>query len=338
MITFLSKLIGVSIMLASLGGAWLSQDFRQFIQKPLSLPTENAALTVERGTNIRALSAQLEDMGWLQRAEYFEALARLNGQAGSIKAGEYYVDQGIGAPALLDLLVEGKVVQHSLTLVEGLTFREALKAVRANAVLKQTLADADDKAIMTAIGYSQEHPEGRFFADTYNFPRGMSDQDFLRRAYQTMEKVLAEEWENRAENLPLKTPYEALILASIIEKETAVPAERPQIAGVFVRRLKKGMRLQTDPTVIYGLGEAFDGNLRRRDLRSDTPYNSYTRHGLPPTPIALVGREALHAALHPADGKSLYFVAKGDGTHYFSATLKEHNRAVRKYQLSRRSR
>ncbi|KJS28084.1 MAG: aminodeoxychorismate lyase, partial [Pseudomonas sp. BRH_c35] len=203
--------------------------------------------------------------------------------------------------------------------------------------LEQTLDGLTDAEIMSRIGASGQHPEGRFFPDTYRFTRGTSDADLLRRAYARLEQVLEEEWQQRAEGLPYKDAYQALIMASIIEKETGVPGERGEIAGVFVRRLARGMLLQTDPTVIYGMGEKYKGRITRTDLRTPTPYNTYTNAGLPPTPIAMVGREAIHAALHPADGTSLYFVARGDGSHVFSDTLNQHNRAVREYQLKRRA-
>jgi UPF0755 protein len=202
-------------------------------------------------------------------------------------------------------------------------------------VLIKTLSDTDGKTVMSALGYPEVHPEGRFFPDTYHFPSGMTDIEFLQRAYDTMVAVLDEEWQQKAEGLPYKTADEALIMASIIEKETAVASERVTIAGVFVRRLQKGMKLQTDPTVIYAMGENYNGNIRRKDLKTDSPYNTYVVAGLPPTPIALPGVEAIHAALHPEQGETLYFVAKGDGSHYFSKTLKEHNRAVAKYQLGK---
>jgi UPF0755 protein len=223
-----------------------------------------------------------------------------------------------------------------LTLVEGLTFRQALAAMFADPVLGGDLSRLSGEEIMDCLGRPGEHPEGRLFPDTYRYVRGSSALDLVRRAYARMETVLAEEWERRAEGLPLGTPYEALILASIVEKETGLAAERPQIAGVFVRRLQQGMKLQSDPTVVYGMGAAFDGDIRRSDLGADTPYNTYIHAGLPPTPIALPGREAIRAVLHPAPGDSLYFVAKGDGSHAFSATLEEHNRAVRQYQLGGR--
>jgi len=222
-------------------------------------------------------------------------------------------------------------------LIEGWNFKQALEAVRGHPMLVQTLPKSmSTEQLMNRLGYSAEYPEGRFFPDTYLFPRGTTDVDFLKRSYERMQKVLAEEWENRSENLPIKTPYEALILASIVEKETGVPEERTQVAGVFVRRLQKGMKLQTDPTVIYGMGDKYKGNIRKKDLTTDTPYNTYTRPGLTPTPICLPGRAAINAALHPADGKSLYFVATGNGGHTFSETLQEHNKAVAKYLQNRK--
>jgi UPF0755 protein len=329
----LFRLAGALILLASAVLGWLSLDYRAFTQTPLALPSEGQVIEVAPGRSVRAIARDLEARGIIDNAWYLEGMARRAGVAGRLKAGEYHVASGTLPEEFLNLLVSGKVVQHSLTIVEGWTFQQMLAAVRAHPVLAQTLQDATPQAIMAALGHPDEHPEGRFLPDTYHFPRGTSDRDFLRRAYTALEQTLEREWSRRAEGLPLKTAYEALILASIIERETGVAEERTRIAGVFVRRLQQGMRLQTDPTVIYGIGDSFDGNIRTRDLRTDTPYNTYTRHGLPPTPIAMPGAAAIHAALHPADGDELYFVSKGDGSHQFSATLEEHNRAVRRYQL-----
>jgi UPF0755 protein len=249
-----------------------------------------------------------------------------------LQAGEYGLSLGMTPRDLLQELVTGSVIQHELTLIEGHSFREMLQRVHASPVLEHTLVDAADEEIMAALGQPEQDPEGRFLPDTYHVTRGTTDLEFLRRAYQAMADQLQTEWEAREEGLPLKTADEALILASIVEKETGVPEERAQIAGVFIRRLHKNMRLQTDPTVIYGMGKTYDGNIRKRDLLKDTPYNTYTREGLPPTPIAMPGVEAIHAVMHPAPGKSLYFVAMGEGRHYFSATLKQHNLAVDKFQ------
>jgi UPF0755 protein len=229
------------------------------------------------------------------------------------------------------------VVQYSLTLVEGWNFRQVRAALAKQEKLQQTLAALSDSELMSKLGHAGVFPEGRFFPDTYKYVRGMSDEDLLRQAYERLDEVLASEWSERASNVPYSDPYQALIMASLIEKETGVPQERGEIAGVFVRRLQNGMLLQTDPTVIYGMGERYTGKLTRADLREATPYNTYMISGLPPTPIAMVGREAIHAALNPVAGSSLYFVARGDGSHVFSDDLPAHNNAVREYQLKRRA-
>ena len=314
-------------------GTWM--ELERFKGTPLQVPSEPLLIDVPRGTSLRGLSEDLAAQGLIENPYFFLMMAYIRGDAARIKAGEYRLEPGTTPPELLNLLISGKVVQRALTLVEGWTVAQALASVAADERLTPRLEEATPEALMAALGHADLHPEGRFFPDTYHFVKGTSDLDILRRAFETMESVLAEEWAGRAPGLPLETPSEALTLASIVEKETGQAAERAAIAGVFVRRLRKGMKLQTDPTVIYGLGDSFDGNLRRVDLESDTPYNTYTRRGLPPTPIALPGRAAIHAALHPADGDSLYFVARGDGSHAFSATLEEHNRAVRRYQLGR---
>jgi UPF0755 protein len=236
---------------------------------------------------------------------------------------------------LLNKIVAGEVEQFFLTIVEGWTFRQMLAAVHQHPEIDKKLAELNDEEIMRTLNLPAVHPEGQFMPDTYHFPDGTTDIQFLKRGWKAMQDYLHAQWQQRDEGLPLKSPYEALILASIVEKETGLARERPEIAGVFVRRLQKGMKLQTDPTVIYGIGPQFDGNIRRKDLRKDTPYNTYTRYGLPPTPIALPGKAAIKATLHPADGNSLYFVAKGDGSHQFSDTLDEHNRAVRRFQLGK---
>jgi len=331
--TTLFKLIGIAVILASFAGGWLLLDYRAFLRTPLDVGDEGAILEVAPGTSLRTLARDMAERGWLEHPIYLAVLARWRGDAHQIQAGEYRVESGTTPAQLLDQLVQGRVHLHSLTVVEGWTFQQLREAVAAEPALRHTLTDASDEEVMEAIGHPGVHPEGRFYPDTYHFPRGTTDREFLRRAYATMQRRLEQEWAGRSEGLPVETPYEALILASIIEKETAVDAERRRIAGVFVRRLQRGMRLQTDPTVIYGMGERYDGNIRRRDLRADTPYNTYTRSGLPPTPIALPGGASIHAALHPEPGEALYFVSRGDGTHVFSATLEEHNRAVAKYQL-----
>jgi len=308
-------------------------ELERFKDTPLTLVEESVLLDVPSGMSLRGLSDALASRGLMDHPFYFMVLSHWRGDASRIKAGEYEIAGGTTPLQLLDQLIAGKVVQRAITLVEGWTIAQALEAVIADERLKKTLEEPTTKALMVAIGQPDLHAEGRFFPDTYHFTKGASDVDIMQRAFASMERVLAEEWEKRDDGLPLASPYEALILASIIEKETGKASERPAIAGVFVRRLINGMKLQTDPTVIYGMGDAFDGNLRRADLRRDTPYNTYVHHELPPTPIALPGRAAIHATVHPQDDDSLYFVAKGDGSHWFSATLDEHNRAVRRYQF-----
>lgn len=330
------RVLLVIVLGIALLASWVWMEYQGFLFEPIELGEDTLVLNVERGTSLRGLSEELTERGIVDHPYFFMAMAYLSDSATSLKAGEFEIPNGITPPKLLELLTSGKVVQRAFTLVEGWTYRDALAAVAKDERFERVLGeDPSADMIMASLGHPGEHPEGRFFPDTYHFSKGTSDLDILRRSFDTMEAVLDEEWENRQEGTPLKSPYEALILASIVEKETGLASERPTIAGVFVRRLNLGMKLQTDPTVIYGLGESFDGNLTRAHLRGDTPYNTYVHQGLPPTPIALPGRAAIHAVLHPEEGDSLYFVAKGDGSHHFSATLAEHNRAVRRYQLGK---
>jgi UPF0755 protein len=332
----LFRLAGLLLVLASFVGAWLVMDFNSFRSGPLTTGDDAIPLLVRPGSSLRSVASGLHERGVLEHPMYLVLLARWLGVDGKIKAGEYALQADLTPEQLLQQLTEGQVLQYALTLIEGDNFRDMMKRVVEASALEQTLTSRDGDSVMQAIGYPGLHPEGRFLPETYHYPRGTDDVDVLRRAFRDMEAFLDTEWARREADLPLKTPYEALILASIVEKETGLASERPQIAGVFTRRLRKGMRLQTDPTVIYGIGEQFDGDIRFRDLRKDTPYNTYTRAGLPPTPIAMPGKDAIHAVLHPAAGDSLYFVARGDGSHQFSATLREHNRAVDKYQRKRR--
>lgn len=311
------------------------RDYRTFLDTPLLIPQAGVEFTIPAGESIRLIAHRLQEQGILRSSLYLQVYARMEGLAHRLKTGEYLFKPGTTPRTLLEQIVAGRVIQYPLTIVEGWTFRRMLEAVASHPKLKHTLAGLNEAEIMARLGYSGQHPEGRFFPDTYYFPADTSDADFLKRAYTTLERRLQETWEQRSPDLPLKTPYEALILASIIEKETALPDERRQVAGVFVRRLQKGMLLQTDPTVIYGLGDRFDGNLHKQDLLADTPYNTYTRSGLPPTPIALPGAASIAAAVAPAGGNALYFVATGEGRHVFSRTLEEHNYWVRLYQLNR---
>lgn len=303
---------------------------------PLDI-SEQETINFSRGSSVRTLANQLIDRGYLHNRNYFLIWGKLKRQETRLQAGEYIITPGQTLAELLDNMVAGDVVQYSIVLIEGHTFRQALEAIQNSPVVDSKLKDLSDEEIMAALGHQGEHPEGRFYPDTYHVSRGVTDIELLTRAYDEMEKILQQEWQQREENLPLKTPYEALILASIVEKESAIAEERPLIAGLFINRLRKNMRLQTDPTVIYGI-ENYDGDIRFRDLRKDTPYNTYTRHGLPPTPIALAGREAIHATLHPDKTEYLYFVAYGDGSgrHVFSTNLKDHEKAVDQFQRKKR--
>lgn len=327
------------LVIACAGAGWFGwTDYQRYLEQPIALSDAGQRLTVERGWSAKRVGVELEQRGVIEKRYWFDLYARLSKKAGEIKSGEFNLIAPMTVPQLFDTLVVGQTVQYSLTLIEGSNWKEAIQRVAQSDDLVQTLDEQtrqSPEALMQALGLEELYPEGQFFSDTYAFPKGTTDVEYLRRAHALLNKVLTEEWANRDENLPLNTPYEALILASIVEKETAVAAERPLIAGVFLSRLIKRMRLQTDPTVIYGMGDSYDGNIRRSDLTTDTPYNTYTRSGLPPTPISLVGREAINAVLHPDETKSLYFVARGDGTHQFSETLEQHNAAVRKYQLKR---
>ncbi|HPE81188.1 MAG TPA: endolytic transglycosylase MltG [Gammaproteobacteria bacterium] len=329
----LGKLIGALLLLGSLLAGWVWMEFEEFRNAPLKVAEGSIIYAVPKGATLAMVASDLQAQGMIEQARYLRWYGRYTGQATQIRAGEYRLTAGMTPDTLLALLVSGKSVTYSLTLLEGWTIAQVRAALAGHDVLVQTLQDVDNEQLMVRLGRPGEHPEGRFFPDTYQFTRGMTDLEFLQRALSTMDAELAAAWASKADDVPLASAYEALILASIVEKETGQASERAQIAGVFARRLRKGMKLQTDPTVIYGMGDRFDGNLRRKDLQEDTPYNTYVHTGLPPTPICMPGRGALQASVAPAGGNSLYFVAKGDGSHAFSATLSEHNAAVRKYQL-----
>ncbi len=331
---FLSLLVLILIGAGVAAFAW--QQFNQYMTSPLALEEPIESYIVERGRSFNGLLQDLEKQGVISQPLFVKVYARMNQLGNKIKAGEYYIDKDLTPIALLDKFVVGDSVQHSFTIVEGHTFKQVKQALANNDVLEQTLQGKSDAEILKLIGAKENHPEGLFLAETYQLVRGTSDLDLLKRSYKALEAELEQSWAGKAENLPYKSPDEVLIMASIVEKETAVPAERPKIAGVFIKRMQIGMRLQTDPTVIYGMGDDYKGNIRRKDLRKPTAYNTYTIDGLPPTPIAMVGRDAIQASLHPEIGRALYFVARGDGSHYFSSSLKEHNRAVRDYQLRRK--
>lgn len=309
--------------------------FNEFLKTPLNLPATGQVIEVKEGSNLKQLALKLEEDGLIHHGLLLYAYARINDQASQIKAGEYLLPAGIKPVQLLEKLQKGEVIQYRLTFIEGWTFKDILTALATEPALEHQLAGLDQDQIMARLGHPEEQPEGRFFPDTYDFTKGASDIGILKRAWQKMETAVAKVWDKRAPDISIKTPYEALIMASIVEKETGVGSERPEISGVFDRRLKKRMRLQTDPTVIYGMGEGYQGKIRKKDLQTDTPYNSYTRHGLPPTPICMPGQAALDAAVQPKPGDSLYFVAKGDGSHVFSSNYKDHQKAVAQYQLKK---
>ncbi|WP_426417808.1 endolytic transglycosylase MltG [Aestuariirhabdus sp. LZHN29] len=328
-------IIAISLFLLVLVGGYLVINSLDQYGDSMLMNDETLVMDVPRGSSIKSVSRDMVAQGLIDDARWFEWHSRLQGNATKIKSGSYQISPGTQVSALLDMMVNGRVQQLSITLVEGRTVADALTAIRTQEGL---LADSPPLNVTTlaqTLGLP-EQPEGLLFPDTYFFTAGTPGIELAKRAYDRLQAVLDEEWSKRAPDLPYESAYEALIMASIVERETGVAEERGEIAGVFVRRLKRGMRLQTDPTVIYGLGDRYKGNITRKHLNEFTPYNTYRIAGLPPTPIALAGREAIHAALHPKSGNSLYFVARGDGSHQFSATLEEHNRAVKKYQLKRR--
>jgi UPF0755 protein len=305
-------------------------------QQPLALPAQGLHLAVLPGDSLRAVTDRLHRDGVLQHPQLLTLYARWTGLDQQIKHGEYLLEPVMTAKTLLELLASGRVIQYQVTLPEGISLAQALAILQQQEELEATLSGPDDTRLLE-LAAPYGHSEGLFFPDTYHYARGATDWQILQRAHTALLDILDTEWQGREQELPYETPYEALIMASIIERETGLPEERDQIAGVFVRRLQLGMRLQTDPTVIYGVGSEFDGNLRRTHLQDeDNAYNTYRHAGLPPSPIALPGRASIHAALHPAAGEALFFVARGDGGHVFSATLAEHEAAVRQYQLQRR--
>ncbi len=330
------RLLSWTLLLSGIGALALVISYRVAVTTPLAIAKQGEHYLIARGATLNSIAVDLEKRRILTQPFWWIVHARAKHKAEHLQAGEYWLTPGMTASDLLNLFVAGKVAYHSFTIVEGWTFRRLVQELAAYPQLVRTLDGLDDVQIMQRLGAPGVHPEGRFFPETYHFPHGTRDIDFLRRARSLMQERLADEWRKRAPGLPYRRPDEALIMASVIEKETGLARERPAIAGVLVRRLRQGMLLQTDPSLIYGLGLGFDGDIRTRDFKFDSPYNSYLYPGLPPTPIALAGGEALHAALHPAPGDSLYFVSRGDGSHHFSATLEEHNSAVARFQLHRK--
>ena len=309
----------------------LWMDYRLHMDSPLN-NHETAYFEIDKGQGLKAIANGLHTKGLLDRPLWFCLMAWTENSAKRIKYGEYEIPVQTTPRQLLNIFVLGKVRRYSVTLVEGWTFNQMLEAMNRQPALAHLIAGKSSSEIMGMIGAPEEQADGRFFPDTYIYTKGTTDLELLKQAYRKMQAVLAEEWQGRAEGLPLHNPYEALILASIVEKETALAEERNKVAGVFSRRLAKGMLLQTDPTVIYGMGNAYTGNIGKGDLLRDTPYNTYIHNGLPPTPISMPGIDSIRAALHPDQGSSLYFVAHGDGGHVFSSTLAEHNKAVAQFQ------
>jgi len=326
-------LLFAAILLATAGAGWMAW----FAHQPLALRESPLEFTIQPRSTLTRAAGDIVQAGVKMSPWQFIALARALGKDKTVKAGTYSVEKGITPLELLDKLARGEVVQVDIALAEGWTFRQIRRALDAHADLRHDTGGLSDAEIMRRLGAPGLAPEGRFFPDTYHFAKGASDLEILRTAYRTMQRHLEAAWSSRKDDLPLASPDEALILASIVEKETGHSMDRATIAAVFLNRLRAGMKLQADPTVIYGMGEKFDGNLRRQDLETDTPYNTYTRTGLPPTPIASPGLASLQATVNPAQSDALYFVSRGDGSSHFSRTLDEHNRAVTKYQLRGRA-
>lgn len=326
---FFMRLLSLVVFVSLIFIGWMVY----FSNTPLQAKTSTQEVDLKAGSSLRSVGQQLVDQGILREPWSFVLLVRVLGKAGEVKAGNYLINTGITPYELFVILTNGSNTQSSITFIEGWTFAQMRAALLKNEDVKHVTVAYSDEQLMREIGAKESLPEGMFFPDTYYFSRDMTDQSILKRAYFAMQAKLAQAWQTRDAGLPYDSPYQALIMASIVEKETGRAAERAQIAGVFLNRLRIGMRLQTDPTVIYGLGEHFDGNLHKQDLLRDNSYNTYTRAGLPPTPIAMPSLASIEAALHPEKTKAIYFVGKGDGTHVFSATLEEHNRAVNRYQL-----
>ena len=330
------RLLARVVVVLAVAAAGTAGAIGWWMQQPLPLPTSPFAFDVKPGASLRSVASELAGAGVLPIGFPLVALARYRAVDRSIKAGNYEITAGITLPHLLDKLTQGDVTQTALTIIEGSTYAELVAALKANPAIVKTVPDLPEAELARRVGLPGTSVEGWFFPDTYFFAAGSSDLALLARAHRLMRERLDAAWERRAPDTPLKDSYSALILASIVEKETARAVDRPLIASVFVNRLRLGMPLQSDPTVIYGLGAKFDGNLRRRDLEADTAYNTYTRGGLPPTPIALPGQASLDAVVNPPPTRYLYFVARGDGTSEFSANLPDHNRAVARFQLGRR--
>lgn len=329
------KLIKNCVMIGLIAVLSFAAYLAYYAKSPLNIPSASQDVSIKANSGLSSIANQLVEQGVIKNKLLFIVLARLMGKEASLQAGEYTFNANVTPYELLLSLSSGKTTQAKITFIEGKTFKDMLASLEKNPAVTNTVQKLPYADIMALINPEQSHPEGMFFPDTYYFDRGTKDIVLLKRAHEIMTTKLEQAWQGREQGLPYKNSYEALIMASIVEKETGMASERPMIAGVFVNRMRIGMKLQTDPTVIYGMGDGFDGNIRRKDLRKDTNYNTYTRYGLPPTPIAMPSLAAIDAALHPAKTKALYFVGKGDGSHAFSKSLVDHNRAVAKYQLKR---
>lgn len=326
------RLIKRLLFLLLFSAALLAAAMGYYATRPLTLPALPYEFSLNQGAGLKAVARQIQQAGVLSNDWMFVWMARMLGKSSRIKAGNYQLETVVTPLELLDMITQGRVSQSEFIIIEGSSFNQLRSSLNVNSAIRHDSASLSEAEILQHLGAQGAQAEGLFFPDTYYFANGASDLSILKRAYQTMQNHLTECWAARAPNLPLDSPYQALTLASIVEKETGQARDRRMIAGVFINRLRNGMMMQTDPTVIYGMGMQFDGNLRKRDLFADTPYNTYTRKGLPPTPIALPGLAALQATLHPATTDALYFVARGDGSSEFSATLAQHNRAVNRYQ------
>jgi len=320
----------VAVMLTTANLAWL--NYQSALKTPM-VTGDPVIIEINKGDSFNQITQKLVDAKLAIQPAWFKLLAIQQHAFNQLKTGEYELAGGLTMPEILLLFVLGKTKQYGITIPEGWSFKQLAQAIADNPKLDHTLAPDRNEELMTRLGSEIKHPEGLFFPDTYFYEKHTTDLALLKRAYGKMQTVIEQEWQHKAPNLPFKTPYEALTLASIVEKESAVAEERPMIAGVFIRRIQQGMPLQTDPTVIYGMGDGFQGDIRRQDLATATPYNTYLIKGLPPTPIAMPGRAAINAVLHPDQSENLYFVAKGDGRHAFSANLKDHNAAVETYQI-----
>ncbi|PTN11548.1 endolytic transglycosylase MltG [Nitrosomonas aestuarii] len=318
----------IFFLTAILGAGWLYHHYH----RDIVLPTTPYEFSIEPGSNLKQITRQLVDKGILPDSWSFVLLSRYLGKESALKAGDYRLTENLSQISLLEYLIKGDIRQNEIRFVEGWTFSQYRKALYDHPDIRNTTVEMSEEEILQIIDANEKSAEGLFFPDTYYFIKNTTDIEILQRAYQTMQNHIKTAWLERMESLPLASPYEALILASIVEKETGLESDRGEIAGVFINRLRLGMRLQTDPTVIYGMGDRFDGNLRKKDLQTDQDYNTYTRAGLPPTPIAMPGLASIHAALNPVATDALYFVAKGNGESKFSTNLADHNRAVAKYQ------